>query len=194
VVPRGVPPLDVVELRLLVDVDEDATLDGFEQPRSRDLERLEDDVAIGEDDRRSERPHVLERLERTGEEPVRERVVHEVGRDGEQVWLAGMFHAVALERSQVVRVPELGAKLLEYLPVLLLPPVPDLLREVAFQVLGNPGVVDHEEEDYAPHVNGSPAQLRRATGRDRTPRPRDEPRSRVSGVTLASREASSTAV
>ena len=45
-----VAPLDVVELLLLVDVDQDVAVDGLEQARAMDLARLEDDVAVGEDD------------------------------------------------------------------------------------------------------------------------------------------------
>jgi hypothetical protein len=128
VVGRRMAALDVVELLLLVDVDEHAALDRLEQARSIHLERLEDHVAVREDDGRAERAGVLERIERAGEEAVRERVVHEIGGDREQVRLARVLHAIPLQRSEVVRVPELGAELLEDVPVLPLPPLTHLLR------------------------------------------------------------------
>src|SRR4029077_15204086 len=41
VVIGGIPPLDVAQLALLVDVDEHVALDGLEQPGAMDLQRLE---------------------------------------------------------------------------------------------------------------------------------------------------------
>src|SRR5207247_10713655 len=79
VVSRRMTALDVVELLLLVDVDEQPALDRLEEARSIHLEGREDDVAVGEDDGRAEGARVLERVERAGEEPVREWIVHEVG-------------------------------------------------------------------------------------------------------------------
>ena len=46
-------PFDVAEFRLLVDVKETVPLDRLEEARALPLARLEDDVAVGEDDRPS---------------------------------------------------------------------------------------------------------------------------------------------
>jgi hypothetical protein len=78
---RRMAKLGVVELVLLADVDEHATVDGLEKPRPMNLQPLEHDVAAGEDDRRAEPADVLESVERAGEQPVRKRVVDEIGRD-----------------------------------------------------------------------------------------------------------------
>src|SRR5215470_11738398 len=141
------PELDVVELLLLVDVDEHSPLDRLEQTGALHLERLEDDIAVGQDHRRAESADVLERIERAREEPVRERIIDEVGRDRKQVRLARMLHAVALESAEVVGISELSAELLEYLPVLLLPPLTDFPGEVKFQVRSDPVVVDQRVVD-----------------------------------------------
>src|SRR5437016_14197406 len=75
VVRRRMAALDVVELLLLVDVDEHAALDRLEQTRAMHLERLEDHVAVREDDGRAEGADVLERVERAGEGAVRGWIV-----------------------------------------------------------------------------------------------------------------------
>src|SRR5439155_26778165 len=97
------------------------------------------------------------------------------------------LHAVALERAEVIRVPELGAELLEHLPVLLLPALTHLLGQVVLQVRGDPvvvdeGVVDVEEEDDALHVSDPPVErprrYRRASGDDRREAPPPAPATR----------------
>src|SRR5262249_4381378 len=60
---------DVVELLLLVHVDEDVSVHGLEEARAVDLARLEDHVAVGEDDGRSERLRLLDDVERVRVEP-----------------------------------------------------------------------------------------------------------------------------
>lgn len=51
VMPSRVAILDVVQLPLLMDVDQDTAFDGLVQPGALDLPGLEDDIAVGQDDR-----------------------------------------------------------------------------------------------------------------------------------------------
>src|SRR5262249_15025105 len=157
--------LDVIELLLLVDVDEHAAFDDLAETRALDLARLEDDVAIREDDGRAEAGGVLDRVDRARIEPVCERVVHQEARYGQQRVITRMADARVLERAQVVGVAELRAELLEDLEVLLRAFRADLLHEVAPQVERHPivveqGVVDVEEDD-----DRAPGRTVRAHGR-----------------------------
>ena len=77
---RRVAPLDVVELELLVDVDEDVPVDCAPDSGPLDLVRLEDGVAVREDDRRPEHAQVRQYLQRRGVEAIRERVAEEIAR------------------------------------------------------------------------------------------------------------------
>src|SRR2546427_5376073 len=120
VVIRGVSRLDVLQLSLLVDVDEDAAPDGVEQSRAPDLVRLEYDVAVGEDDGRAPDLQMADHVERAWVEAVGERIVDEERGDREEVWVAGGFAPIALERAQIVRIAELGAQFLEDHPVAVL--------------------------------------------------------------------------
>src|SRR5581483_2608133 len=157
VVLGGIASLDVVELQLLVDVDQHAAFDRVEETRALDLPRLEHDVAVRKDDRRPEAVQALEHVERLRIEPVRKRIVDQERRHGEEVWIARIGRAVALECSQVVRVPELAAKLLEELPVAFLPLRANFLREIPAEVARDAIVVDErvvdvdEEDDRRRH-------------------------------------------
>ena len=79
-----------------MDVDEDVALDRLEQPGVLHLERLEHDVAVGEDGDRSPRPRVLDRVQRPREEPVGEGVTQEEHGDGEEVRTVRVLHPEAL--------------------------------------------------------------------------------------------------
>ena len=86
-------------------------------------------------------------VERAREEPVGERIVDQERRDGEQVRVARVLDAVALQRAEVVGVAELGAQRFEDRPVALLALGADLAREVALQVGGDAVVVEQRVVD-----------------------------------------------
>ena len=67
-----VAPLDVCQSEFLVDVNEHLPLDRFKDAGAFDLARLEDHIAIGEDDRRAPVAEALQDVKRTGIEPVGE--------------------------------------------------------------------------------------------------------------------------
>src|SRR5207253_322771 len=180
VVVRGEARLDVVELPLLVDVDQDAAVDRVEEPRALDLARLEDDIAVGQDDGRTERREMLEHVERAREEPVREGIVHEERGDREEMGIPRVLDPVALQRAQVVGVAELGAEVLEDGPVACFGLGTDLAPEIAPQVRGDAVVVDErvvdvEEEDdgarrcHPRHLLSSRAAAGASTSQRRRP-------------------------
>src|SRR5262249_42637125 len=145
--------LDVSKPQLLVDVDQDVSLDRLEQARVLHLERLEHDVAVREDGGRSPGPRVLDGVQRAWEEPVGERVAQQEGGDGEQVRPVRILDAEPLQGAEVVGVPQLLAQLLEQLPVPLLLLVAYGAPEVAAHVdddavVVEQRVVDVEERDH----------------------------------------------
>ncbi len=153
VVVGRVASLDVVELELLVDVDEHAPGDGSRQAGAFDLQRLKHDVAVGQDDGGPEAAGVRDDVQRAGVEPLRERVVHQERRHGQQVRIARVRLAVALQRPEDVRVAELAAQLLEDLEKLVGPAEPHLAHQVLPEVdddavVVEQRVVDVEQEDH----------------------------------------------
>ena len=97
---------------------------------------------------------MLDHVERGREEAVGKVVVDEEGRDREEVRIARVLDAVALQCSQVVGVAELDAQRFEDGPVSLLALDPDLADEIPLQVGGNPVVVEQRvidvEQEYDP--------------------------------------------
>src|SRR5205085_4376654 len=81
------------------------------------LARLEDHIAVGENDRGSEARAARQRSQRARVEPVRKRVVHQEERHPQQLRIVEVLEAIALQRAQVVGVSELRAQLLENRPV-----------------------------------------------------------------------------
>lgn len=152
VVFRRITLLHVVEFLFLVNVDERVAVHGFEQAGAFHFARLEDDVAVGEDDDRSPLPDVFEGVERVRIEAVGEGIIDEEVGDDEQARVAGICDAVALERAEVVGVTEFGAQLLEEGPIVLRAFGADFAFEVAFEVGGDAVVVEQrvvhvEQED-----------------------------------------------
>ena len=80
--------LDVVEFVLLVDVDENVTLDRSPRPRSVDLARLENHVSVGENHCLCELVQAIG-VERAGIEAFRERILDEIARGLEQAGSCG---------------------------------------------------------------------------------------------------------
>jgi len=148
--------LDVVQLLVFVDIDEDAAFDRVEQPRPLDLARLEDDVAVGEDDRWAPLGEVIDRVERPREEPVRERVIHEERGQAEHVGIARVLDAVALECPKVVGVAELGTERFENRPVPFLTIRSDLVGEVALEIGRDAVVVEQRVVDVEQTHNPVP--------------------------------------
>src|SRR5262249_43531817 len=137
---------------LFVDVNQDVAVNSLEQARAVDFAGLEDDVAVGEDDDRAPLFEVVDDVEGGWVEPIGERIVNEVVRDGEQVGIARGLDAVALKDAQVVGVAKLGAERLEDPPVALGALLAALALELALEIGGDAvvveqGVVDVDEED-----------------------------------------------
>jgi hypothetical protein len=157
VVARREQAPDVVEHRLLVDVDQHAAVDRVPQPRALDLAWLEDDVAVGQDHRRPDARQLRERVERAGEDALAERVVDQEARHLQQRMRldAAPRHVlpVQLQRAEVVGVAELVAQLLEARPVQRGALGAERAHQVLAQVLDEAvvveqGVVDVDQEDH----------------------------------------------
>lgn len=107
--PRGEARLHVIQLVLFVDVDQHVPFHGRPQPRTLDLARLKDDVAVGQDHHRADRLEQVDHVERLGVEPIGEGIVDQVGRQVEDTRIARMLDAIALQRTEIVRIAELAA-------------------------------------------------------------------------------------
>src|SRR5215472_11753617 len=145
--------LDVVQLLLLVNVNQHLAIDGFPQAGALDLARLEDHVAVGEDHARAQLLAVRDGVERTRIEPVGEWVIEQERGHFEDVRIARILDAVALEGAEIIRVAEFLAELLEQHPVALLPLSAKGPSQVFAQVGGDTvvveqGVVDVEQKNY----------------------------------------------
>src|SRR5262252_7813252 len=106
IVARGVAPLDIIELLLLVDVYQHVALDGLKDAGALDLARLKDDVAVGEDDRSRPAAKPLENVERSRVEPIGERVIHQIRRHRQQMDVFWMLDPIALQGAEIVAVAE----------------------------------------------------------------------------------------
>lgn len=85
-------------------------------------------------------------------EAVRERILEQEVRHRHHVRIVRVVGPVALQCAQVVGVPELGPQLLEDRPAAPLPLGADLALQMAFQIGGDPvvveqGVIHVEQED-----------------------------------------------
>jgi hypothetical protein len=109
--------LHVVEFKLFVNVDKDVAFEGVVEARAIHFARLEDYVAIAENDGLAESAGVVNGVERLGEKAVRERVIDHEIRNCEELVFTGALDAIALESAEVVGITEFGAKLLEDLPI-----------------------------------------------------------------------------
>src|SRR5512140_783157 len=158
--------LDVVEHLLLVDVDEDPALDRVPQSRSLDLARLEDHVAVGQDDRGPPLAKMPEHVECPRIEPVRKRIVHEERGHLQQARIVRVIETVALQGAEVIRVTQLGSQLLEDLPIAIPALGPELAREVRAQIVLHPIVVEQrvvavEQEDDFCGIHAAASSHRR---------------------------------
>ncbi len=88
-----------------------------------------------------------DRVERAGIEPVGKRIAHQEPRHLEHARIARVLDAVALERAEIVGVPELAAQLLEELPVAVRALLADLGGQMGAKVSGDPVVVEQRVVD-----------------------------------------------
>src|SRR3989440_10008685 len=140
VVGSGNAPLDGLQHLLLVQVNENAPVHRVPQAGALHLARLEAHVAVGEDDRGSEARTARQRSQRARVEPVRKRVVDQEERYPQQLRIVEVLEAIALQRAQIVGVPELRAQLLENRPVAVAAGAAELALQVGTEI-GLHGVV-----------------------------------------------------
>src|SRR5947208_11086273 len=100
--------LDVIKFLLLVHINQHAPGDGIGQSRTTDLERLENDVAVRENDRRTPLLDVLNYLDRVREKTLSERIVDEKIRNAQQMRGARMFDPIPLQSAEVIRIAYFG--------------------------------------------------------------------------------------
>jgi Integrase core domain len=111
-------PLDVVQDLLLVDVDQQHVSVGDSgQPSMFDLAWLKDDIAVRQDHGRAKAAQPLQHARGTRVQPVGERVVHEEGRHGQQLYLARVFDAEALKGADIIAIAQLLHQAFEDRPI-----------------------------------------------------------------------------
>src|SRR5882762_800003 len=164
-------PLDGIQHLLLVQVNEDSAVYRVPQARALHLARLENHIAVGEDDRGSETPATRERCQRTRIEPVRERVVHQEERHPQQLRIVEVLQAIALQSAEIVGVTELRAQLFENRPVAVAARAAELALQMGAEI-GLHGVVVEErivhveqEHDFRRRIRHpvAPMPLRQCT-------------------------------
>src|SRR5262249_55193272 len=126
--------LDIVEFLLLVHVNEHTPGDSIGQSGATDLERLENDVAVRENDHRNQSLYALNHFEGIGQKAPRERIVDKKIRDAEQIQGAWAFGPISLQSAKVIRIPKFGPELLENPPVFLRSLRAQLGGEMALQI------------------------------------------------------------
>ena len=139
--------LDIDQLLLLVDIDEHAPLNRLEEPGSFDLVRLEDHIAIRQDNRRPHLAQVLEHVQRIWEKAAGKWISQEVRRDLHEVRVVRVLDPVALESAEVIGIAQLLPEVFEDRPVAFLPLFPERLREMVPQVSDNLIVVEQRVID-----------------------------------------------
>ena len=125
-----------------MDVDEDVPVDCAPDSGPLDLVRLEDGIAVREDDRRPERAQVRQYLQRLGVEAIRERVAQEIAGRGEQARIPILPLPPLLHSAEVVAVAELDEPPLLNTPVPLRDLTAERRHEVRLHVLADPVVVE----------------------------------------------------
>jgi hypothetical protein len=152
VVPGRIFGFHVVEFKLFVHIDKDVAFEGVIKAGAIDFARLEDDVAVAEDDGLTETAGMLNCIERLGKQAVGEGIVDHEIRNREELRLAGALDAIALEGSEVIGITEFGAELLEDLPVAVGGAGADFGLEMALEIGGDAIIIDERvvdvEEEY----------------------------------------------
>ena len=168
-------PRDVVERLFLMDIDEHR-IDHFGQSGALDLVRLKNDVAVGQDDGRSNVSETLQHLEGGGKQPGGERIVEQVRGHPQQFDFARMLDTEALQCAQIVPIPELDKKVVENPPIAVAGVAPISALEMILQILLYAVVVeqrivdiDQEDDRMRPRHWGAPATLLGVIINDRPP-------------------------
>src|SRR5436190_19931286 len=130
----GVALLDVIRFLLLVHINQHAPGDGIGQSRATDLERLENDVAVRENDRGTPLLDMLNHLDRVREKTLSEGIIDEKIRNAQQIRGARMFGPIPLQSAEVIRIAQFGPQLLENEPIFLRSLRADFAGEVALQI------------------------------------------------------------
>jgi hypothetical protein len=120
VVIRGISPLNIAELALLVDVDKDVPVDCFEQAGALDLARLKDDITVGKKNHRTPLSASLQRIEGVWIESIGKRIVRQKVGDRQKLRISRVFDSVSLESAKIVGITKLLAQLFKKRPVALL--------------------------------------------------------------------------
>ena len=107
VMPSRVAILDVVQLPLLMDVDQDTAFDGLVQPGALDLPGLEDDIAVGQDDRLPPGLDPCDHVQRAREQAIGEGIGQQVEGNLQEVWIARVLGPIALQGAEVIRIAHL---------------------------------------------------------------------------------------
>ncbi|HUC70131.1 MAG TPA: hypothetical protein VMS01_02960 [Stellaceae bacterium] len=125
---------DVIELFFFVDVDQHVALDSLGNAGALDLARLEDDVAIGQDDRPRPAAQSFQHIERTRIYPIGKRVIDQPRGHRQEMNVLGVLDPIALQGSEIVAVAEIGEELLKDRPVAVAADGPELAFEMAAQI------------------------------------------------------------
>src|SRR5438128_1628187 len=155
IVLRRIAARDVIQLFFLVDVDQHVALHGLPDAGPLDLARLEHHVAVREDDRRAPRAELFEDVERPGVETIGKRVIDEIRRHRHEVHVVGVLGPVALQRAEIVAIPELDEQRLEDRPVPVTRRGAELTLEMALEVVLNAIVVQQRVVDVDQENDGS---------------------------------------
>ena len=141
VVVRRIAPFHVLQLQLLVHVDQNVVIGGFQQPGLLHLARLEHHIAVGEDRHRAPLLESLHHLQRVGVETIGEGIIEDKRGNRHQARLVRESVAIALQGSQVVGVSQLVPQFLENGPIAPLSLVAHRLLDVAHEIRQDPVVV-----------------------------------------------------
>jgi hypothetical protein len=153
VVVRWISPLDIAELALLVNVNEDVTIDGFEQARAFDFARLKDHVTVGKKHHRAPLTALLKRIEGVWIEAIGKRIIGQEVGDRQELWISRVFDPVSLQSAEIVGIAKLIPQLLKDRPVALLPLLADFFLEMpleigSYTIIVEQRVVDIKKRDY----------------------------------------------
>src|SRR6516225_7433438 len=100
-----------------MDINERVPTYRIQEPGTLDFAWLEHHIAIGQDHRRPPLLHVLYDVERVRKQAIGEGVIEQKPGHGEQVRIAWILHAIALQSAKIIGITELLAELFEQVPV-----------------------------------------------------------------------------
>src|SRR5579863_8224194 len=130
----GNAPLDVVEGRFFVNIDQYTSRYRGGQTGALNFMRLKDDVTVREDDGGAKFGQPFQHVDGGRKEAIRKRIIDEVAGHGEQLDLARVLIPIPLQRAEVVAISELGEKVIEDLPVAFTSGAAIRMFEMIFQI------------------------------------------------------------